>query len=148
MLLAGLLPSGEAQTSLTLVATGSSLPEPLYVAWEDAYHAQHPETQFRYLPEGTSESARKIFAGVGALGGGEGPIRKKGENTPAPGIAAGLIWHPLVYNLPNTPGDLRLSGPVLADIFLGKVKSWNHPAIAKLNPGMKFPAQRFTGFHR
>ena len=149
MLLAGLLPSGEAQTSLTLVATGSSLPEPLYVAWEDAYHAQHPETQFRYLPEGTSESARKILAGVGDLGGGDAPIlENEVKNAAVLELPTVLIGIAIVYNLPNTPGDLRLSGPVLADIFLGKVKSWNDPAIAKLNSAMKLPAQPIQVIHR
>src|SRR5882757_4920089 len=43
------LPGGNAQSSMTIVATGSSLPEPLYIAWGDEYHKQHPETQFRYI---------------------------------------------------------------------------------------------------
>jgi len=146
---AGLLPTGEAQTSITLVATGSSLPEPLYVAWGDAYHAQHSETQLRYLPEGTGESARKILAGVGDLGGGDAPIPENDVKSAAvlelPTVLIGIA---VVYNLPNTPGDLRLSGPVLADIFLGKTKSWNDPAIAKLNPAMKLPAEPIQVIHR
>ena len=146
---AGLLPTGEAQTSITLVATGSSLPEPLYVAWGDAYHAQHSETQLRYLPEGTGESARKILAGVGDLGGGDAPIPENDVKSAAvlelPTVLIGIA---VVYNLPNTPGDLRLSGPVLADIFLGKAKVWNDPAIAKLNPAMKLPAEPIQVIHR
>jgi phosphate transport system substrate-binding protein len=149
MLLAGLLPPGQAQTSVTLVATGSSLPEPLYVAWGDAYHAQHPETQLRYLPEGTGESARKILAGVGDLGGGDAPIPENDiKNAAVLELPTVLIGIAIVYNLPNTPGDLRLSGPVLADIFLGKVKSWSDPAIAKLNPAMNLPAQPIHVVHR
>src|SRR5260370_4005604 len=149
MLLAGLLPTGQAQTSVTLVATGSSLPEPLYVAWGDAYHAQHPQTQLRYLPEGTGESARKILAGVGDLGGGDAPIPDNDIKDAAvlelPSVLIGIA---IVYNLPNTPGDLRLSGQVLAALLLGKVKSWNDPAIAKLNPAMKLPAEPLHVVHR
>jgi phosphate transport system substrate-binding protein len=149
MLLAGLLPGAEAQTSVTLVATGSSLPEPLYVAWGDAYHAQHPETQLRYLPEGTGESARKVLAGVGDLGGGDAPIPENEiKNAAVLELPTVLIGIAIVYNLPNIQGDLRLSGPVLADIFLGKVKSWNDPAIAKLNPAMKLPPQPIQVIHR
>jgi phosphate transport system substrate-binding protein len=150
-LLVGLSPTGQAQTSVTLVATGSSLPEPLYVAWGDAYHAQHPETQLRYLAEGTSESARKILAGVGDLGGGDAPTQETDLKRAAVRVVelpTVLIGIAIVYNLPNTPGDLRLSGPVLADIFLGKAKSWNDPAIAKLNPGMKLPVQPIQVIHR
>jgi len=149
--LASLPTTGQAQSSVTLVATGSSLPEPLYVAWGDAYHAQHPGTQLRYLPEGTSESARKILAGVGDLGGGDAPTQendRKHAAVPVLEVPTVLIGIAVVYNLPNTPGDLRLSGPVLADIFMGKAKSWNHPAIAKLNPGMKLPAQPVQVIHR
>jgi phosphate transport system substrate-binding protein len=149
--IAGLLAASQAQTQVTLVATGSSLPEPLYVAWGDAYHAEHPETQLRYLPEGTSESARKILAGVGDLGGGDAPTPEnelKRASVPVLELPTILIGIAIVYNLPNTPGGLRLSGPVLADIFLGKVKSWNDPAVAKLNPTMKLPAQPIQVVHR
>ena len=150
-LLSGFFPSGEAQKSITLVATGSSLPEPLYIAWGDAYHAQHPETQLRYLPEGTGESARKILAGVGDLGGGDAPIPESGAKTaalPVLELPTVLIGIAVVYNLPNTFGDLRLTGPVLADIFLGRVKLWNDSEIAKLNPAMKLPAQPIQVIHR
>jgi phosphate transport system substrate-binding protein len=150
-LLSGFLSSGQTQKSITLVATGSSLPEPLYIAWGDAYHAQHPATQLRYLPEGTGESARKILAGVGDLGGGDAPIPESGAKTaalPVLELPTVLIGIAVVYNLPNTPGDLRLTGPVLADIFLGRVKLWNDPEIIKLNPAMKLPAQPIQVIHR
>ena len=144
-------PSGRTQSTVTLVATGSSLPEPLYIAWGDAYHKQHPETQLRYLPEGTAESARKILAGIGDLGGGDAPTPEKDLKAAAspvlelPSVLIGIV---IVYNLPAAPGDLKLTGPVLADIFLGKTKSWNDPAIARLNPEMKLPAQPIQVIHR
>ena len=150
-LLSGFFPAGLAQKSITLVATGSSLPEPLYVAWGDAYHAQHPGTRLRYLSEGTGESARMILAGVGDLGGGDAPIPEnvvKNGAIPVLELPTVLIGIAVVYNLPNTPGDLRLTGPLLADIFLGKAKLWNDPAIAKLNPEMKLPAQPIQVIHR
>ena len=54
-----------------------------------------------------------------------------------------------VVNLPGVaPGQLKFSGPVLADIFLGKITKWNDPAIAKLNPGMTLPATDITVVHR
>lgn len=141
----------QSQNSVTLVATGSSLPEPLYIAWGDAYHKQHPETQLRYLPEGTAESARKILAGIGDLGGGDAPTPEKDLKSAAypvlelPSVLIGIV---IVYNLPAAPGDLKLTGPVLADVFLGKIKSWDDPAIARLNPEMKLPAQPIQVIHR
>ena len=53
-----------------------------------------------------------------------------------------------VYNVPGVDGELKFSGPVLADIYLGKIKKWNDPAIAKLNPGVKLPATDITVVHR
>jgi len=142
---------GQAQSSITLVATGSSLPEPLYVAWGDAYHAQHLATQMRYLPEGTGDSARKILSGVGDLGGGDAPVPEnsiRGAATPVLELPTVVIGIAIVYNLPSTSGELRLSGQVLADIFLGKVKTWNDPAITRLNPDMKLPVQSIHVIHR
>src|SRR5215470_6368884 len=135
-------PAADAQNSVTLVATGSSLPEPLYIAWGDAYHKQHPETQLRYLAEGTSESARKILAGTGDLGGGDAPTPEKDLKSAAtpvlelPSILIGIV---VTYNLPAVSGELKLAGPVIADIYLGKIKSWSDPAIAHLNPELKLP---------
>ena len=128
------LPGGNAQSSMTIVATGSSLPEPLYIAWGDEYHKQHPETQFRYIAEGTAESSRKILAGIGDMGGGDAPTPEKElKNAASPilELPAVLIGIVIVYNLPATAGELRLSGPVLADVFLGKVKTWSDPEIAQ-----------------
>jgi phosphate transport system substrate-binding protein len=139
-----------AQDRITLVATGSSLPEPLYVAWADEYHKANPTVVIRYLPQGTGESAQSIIAGSGDLGGGDAPIPDKQlkEGQPILQLPSVLIGIVIVYNLPDAPGDLRLTGPVVAEIFLGKIKMWNDPAIAKLNPDMKLPAQPIQVIHR
>jgi phosphate transport system substrate-binding protein len=145
------LPASFAQSRLSLVATGSSLPEPLYLAWADEYHKQHQDVQIRYLPEGTAASSREILAGVGDMGGGDAPNPDKDlKNAKVkilelPSVLIGIV---IVYNLPSTPGELRLSGPVLADIFLGKIKMWNDPALASLNPQVRLPAQRIEVIHR
>ena len=144
-------PNGNAQDQVALVATGSSLPEPLYIAWGDKYHEVHPAVQLRYLPEGTGSSGLKILAGIGDLGGGDAPISDKDlkdAKVPVLELPTVLIGIAIVYNVPNTPGELRLSGPVLADLFLGKIKTWNDPAIAKLNADMKLPALPVEVIHR
>jgi phosphate transport system substrate-binding protein len=151
LFVAAIQPNGRAQASIALVATGSSLPEPLYVAWGDKYHETHPAVQLRYLPEGTANSGLKIVSAVGDLGGGDAPIPDK-ELKDAAGpilqLPSVLIGIAIVYNLPSAPGELRLSGPVVADIFLGKIKTWNDPAIAKLNPEIKLPALPIQVVHR
>lgn len=147
-----LFPSvSSGQSSIMLVATGSSLPAPLYQSWADEYHKQHPEIQFRYLPEGTAESANRILSGAGDLGGGDAPIPEKDLKAAAHPIVelpAVLIGIAVIYNVPGVRSDLRLSGPALANIYLGKTKTWNDPEIAKLNPGMKLPNLSIQVMHR
>lgn len=144
-------PRGAAQASITLVATGSSLPEPLYVLWAAEYHKLHPETQLRYLPEGTAESANRILSGSGDFGGGDAPIPKeqlKDASHPILELPTVLIGIAVVYNLPGVQAGLRFSGPVLANIYLGKTTSWNDPEIAKLNPDVKLPVLSIRVLHR
>jgi phosphate transport system substrate-binding protein len=144
------VPSTVGQDRITLVATGSSLPEPLYVGWADEYHKLNPLVVIRYLPQGTAESGLSILSGSGDLGGGDAPIPDKQlkADDPILQLPSVLIGIVIVYNLPDAPGDLRLTGPVVAEIFLGKIKTWNDPAIAKLNPDMKLPAQPIQVIHR
>jgi phosphate transport system substrate-binding protein len=140
-----------AQASITLVATGSSLPEPLYVFWGDEYHKQHPETQLRYLPEGTEESANRILSGTGDLGGGDAPIPErqlKDAAHPVVELPTVLIGIAVVYNVPGAQAEIRLSGPVLANIYLGKITSWDHPEIAKINSHVKLSALTIKVMHR
>jgi phosphate transport system substrate-binding protein len=142
---------GSAQNSVILVATGSSLPEPLYIAWGDEYHRAHPEVQLRYLPEGTSESAARILAGSGDFGGGDAPIpdkQLKEASRPVVELPSILIGIAVVYNLPGASTSVRLSGPVLANIFLGKTTSWHDPEIVKLNPEIKLPNLAIQVVHR
>jgi phosphate transport system substrate-binding protein len=142
---------GVAQIPVTLVATGSSLPEPLYVVWSYEYQKAHPEVQVRYLPEGTAESAARILAGNGDFGGGDAPIpdiQLRMATRQIVELPTVLIGIAVVYNLPGISGGVRLSGPVLASIFLGKTTSWRDPEIVKLNPDLRLPNLPIKVMHR
>jgi len=146
-----LSPDGLAQTQMVLVATGSTMPEPLYVLWGDEYHKLHPETQLRYLPVGTGESAKQVLSGVGDLGGGDAPIPEeqlKGAAHAVVELPTVLVGIAVFYNVPGTGGNIRLSGPVLANIYLGKTTSWSDPEIARLNSDSKLPALPIKVLHR
>jgi phosphate transport system substrate-binding protein len=146
-----LSPDSLAQTQMVLVATGSTMPAPLYVLWGDEYHKLHPETQLRYLAVGTSESANRILSGVGDLGGGDAPIPEKQLREAAhaavelPTVLVGIA---VFYNVPGSAMSIRLSGPVLANIYLGKTTSWSDPEIARLNPDDKLPDLPIKVLHR
>jgi len=140
-----------AQDTITLVVTGSSMPEPLYQVWNEQYHSQRASTQIRYLPGGTADSARNVLAGTGDFGGGDAPIPGRdleSSGKPILELPTVLIGIVVVYELPGANSELKLTGPVLASIFLGKIKNWNDPTIAKLNPDMNFPDLPIQVFHR
>jgi len=94
----------------------------------------------RYVPSGTSEGIKQISHSVGDFGAGEaqltGQERKEGSLIELPVVLIGIVP---IYNLPEVHQKLRLSGEVLAEIFLGEVKMWNAPPIAKLNPEIALP---------
>src|SRR5258707_3620800 len=150
--LAILSPDGLAQTQMVLVTTGSTMPEPLYMLWGDEYHKVHPETQLRYLAVGTGESANRVLSGTGGdLGGGDAPIPEKQLKTAAhaavelPTVLVGIA---VFYNVPGSATSIRLSGPVLANIYLGKTTSWSDPEIARLNPDAKLSDLPIKVLHR
>src|SRR5258708_111883 len=142
---------GLGQTQMVRVSTGSTMAEQLYVLWGDEYHKLHPETQLRYLAVGTSESANRVLSGVGDLGGGDAPIPEeqlKGAAHPALELPTVLVGVAVFYNVPGRATSIRLSGQVLANIYLGRTTSWSDPEIARLNPDGKLPDLLIKVLHR
>lgn len=140
-----------SQETVVLVETGSSMPEPLYKNWIEQFHRQQPSTDIRYMATGSAESARNILAGSGDLGGGDAPIPEaqlRAAGKPILELPAVLIGIVIIYELPDVKGELKLTGPVVASIFLGKIKTWNDPAITKLNPEMNLPDLPIQVLHR
>ena len=141
----------DGQGSTVLVVTGSSMPEPLYALWNDEYHKQQPTVQVRYLPEGSGAGASRVVNGEGDFAGGDAPIPEKdlkaatSKVVELPTVLIGIV---VVYNLPALAGELHLTGPVLASIYLGKITVWNDPALVKLNPDAKLPARAIQVLHR
>src|SRR5579859_5877698 len=139
------------QDSTVLVVTGSSMPEPLYLLWNDEYHKQQPTVKVRYLPEGSGAGASRVLTGTGDFAGGDAPIPEKelkGATNKVVELPTVLIGIVVIYNLPRATGELHLSGPVLADIYLGKITAWNNPALVKLNPETRLPALPIKVVHR
>lgn len=129
-----------AQDTVVLVGSGSTVPAPLFSKWNEEYNKRNPALQTRYLPIGTSESISEISRGVGDFGAGEAPLtatqRADGSLIEVPTILIAIVP---IYNLPGVEGELRLSGAVLADIFLGRVRTWDSASIAQLNPQLSLP---------
>jgi phosphate transport system substrate-binding protein len=128
------------QSAIVLVGSGSSVPAPLYNRWTQEYAKHSHNIQMRYLPVGTSEGIKQISHGSGDFGAGEARLtdkeRKEGSLIELPAVLIAIVP---IYNVPEVNQELRLSGEVLAAIFLGDVKTWNAPQIAKLNPEISLP---------
>jgi phosphate transport system substrate-binding protein len=138
-----IVPDASGQQSSVLVGSGSALPEALYLDWIQQFHFVSPAIQLRYLPLGTQESIRQVLSGVSDFGGGDGPIQDttlKQSRVQMLELPTAIVGVAIVCNVPGVAGEVSLSGPVVADIFLSKITSWNDPEIAKLNPGVKLPA--------
>ena len=147
-----------AMASVSLVATahaetitgaGSTWVYPLVAKWAAAYK-EKTGTEVNYASIGSGGGIKQIESGVVAFGASDMPLTpddlSKNKLIQFPTAIAG---EDLVYNLPGIePGKLILSGPVVADIYMAKIKKWNDAAIAKLNPGVKLPDTAITVVHR
>jgi phosphate transport system substrate-binding protein len=124
---------------VVLVGAGSSVPLPLYRKWADLYNETNKTVQLQYVAMGNVEGIAQITRGISDFGAGEVPLspeeRKSGNLTELPVVMIAIVP---IYNLPGSP-QLRLSGEVLAEIYLGHIKTWNDSAITKLNPGTSLP---------
>jgi phosphate transport system substrate-binding protein len=129
-----------AADSIVLVGSGSSVPVPLYRKWAEEYNKRGSAIQFQYLPVGTSEGIKQISRGVGDFGAGEVPLtakeRTEGNLMELPVVLIGIVP---IYKLPGVTQELRFSGELLAEIYLGQIKTWNAPQIARLNPNVALP---------
>ena len=134
------VPTIKAQGALVLVGSGSTVPAPLVSKWTEVYNQRATNVKIRYVASGTDEGITAISHGSGDFAMGEVPLTSqqhlKSGLIPVPAVVIGIVP---IYNLPGNPPDLRFSGEVLADIFLGRIKNWNSPVLGKLNPGVKFP---------
>jgi phosphate transport system substrate-binding protein len=133
--------ASRAPNAVVLVGSGSSVPAPLYSRWAQEYAKHNSKIQMRYLIVGTSEGIKQISHRAGDFAAGEAQLtekeRKEGNLIELPVVLIGIVP---IYNLPEVRQGLRLSGEVLAEIFLGNVKTWNAPQIVKLNPDITLPS--------
>ena len=143
--------------SVTLLAqaqingAGATFPNPIYSKWFSEYAKIKPGVLINYQSLGSGAGIRQLTNQTVFFGATDGPM-----TTDQLQAAPGKILHlPTVlgavvpvYQVAGVSADLKFTGPLLADIFLGKVVKWNDPAIAKVNPGVKLPDTEITVVHR
>jgi phosphate transport system substrate-binding protein len=142
---------GAAAAQTTLNGAGATFPNPIYQKWFSEYHNAHPDLQINYQSIGSGGGIRQLSAGTVDFGASDGPmtdqqlVDAKQKIYHLPTVLGAVVP---AYNVPGVSGEVKFSGPVLADIFMGKITNWNDKAIAKLNPGVSFPDRAIVIVHR
>ncbi len=134
--------------SPTITGAGATFPYPLYVKWAENYQ-QQTGVNVNYQPIGSGGGIQQIQAKTVDFGASDKPLSnaelQKNQLTQFPTVVGGVVT---VVNLSGLSKTLVLSGPILADIYLGKITQWNDPKISALNPNLTLPKQSITVIHR
>jgi len=141
--------SSWAASAADISGAGATFPYPVYAKWADAYKKE-TGNGLNYQSIGSGGGIKQIKAKTVTFGASDAPLTGKELDE------AGLAQFPMVMggivpvvNLEGfKPGELVLDGPTLAKIYLGEIKSWDDPAIKKLNPSAKLPKQAIALVHR
>jgi phosphate transport system substrate-binding protein len=132
-----------------ITGAGATFPYPIYAKWAEAYKASSGNG-LNYQSIGSGGGIKQIKAKTVDFGASDMPLSAeeldKEGLTQFPAIMGGVV--PVVNIDGVKPGQLKLTGPVLADIYLGKITKWVAPEIAALNPGVKLPTTDITVVHR
>ena len=135
----------------SLVGAGATFPNPIYQKWFTEYSTSHPGVTMNYQSLGSGAGIRQVIAGTVDFGASDGPMTDEQlKQCPEKILHIPTVLGAVVpaYNIPGVKQELRFTPELLADIFLGKIGNWNDPAIAKVNPGVKFPNQSIVVVHR
>jgi phosphate transport system substrate-binding protein len=132
-----------------ITGAGATFPYPIYAKWAEMYK-KATGNGLNYQSVGSGAGIKQIKAKTVDFGASDMPLPADELNQAGlfqfPAIMGGVVT---VVNLDGiAPGQLKLTGPVVADIYLGKITKWNDQAIAALNPGVRLPAEDITVVHR
>jgi phosphate transport system substrate-binding protein len=132
-----------------ITGAGATFPYPIYAKWAEAYKKE-TGTGLNYQSIGSSGGLKQIRAKTVTFGASDAPVKgadlDKDNMVQFPAIIGGTVP---VFNLEGfKPGQIKITGEVLADMFMGWIVNWNDPKIAALNPGVKLPDQTITVVHR
>jgi len=141
--------AASAATAADITGAGATFPYPVYAKWAEAYKAKSGNGM-NYQSIGSGGGIKQIQNKTVDFGASDMPLKpeelEKIGLMQFPTVVGGDV--PVVNLKGVKPGEMKLTGPVLADIYLGKIKKWNDPAIAKLNKALSLPDQDITVVHR
>ncbi|HMB46431.1 MAG TPA: phosphate ABC transporter substrate-binding protein PstS [Candidatus Methanoperedens sp.] len=140
----------KAPETITLIGAGATFPYPLLSKWSSEYNKINPNIQINYQSVGSGAGIQQITARTVNFGATDAPLTEQEFSS-----VSGILQIPettgavvVAYNLPGIQKGVKLSGDVVADIFLGKINKWNDPRITLINPDIQFPDKEIIVVHR
>ncbi len=139
------LAGGSAKKAGVLNGAGATFPFPLISQWQKDYESK-TGTKINYNPIGSGGGIAAITSRTVDFGASDAPLTP--DQFKACNGCVQIPWvlsaNSVLYNLPGVPNNLRLTGPIIAGIYLGHVTQWNAPAIKRINPGVNLPNTKIT----
>ncbi|MDL5502115.1 MAG: phosphate ABC transporter substrate-binding protein PstS, partial [Candidatus Methanoperedens sp.] len=142
--------TAKAPATVTLNGAGATFPYPLISKWSSEYNKIKPDVQINYQSVGSGAGIKQITERTVDFGASDAPLTEKEFSN-----ISGILQIPesigavvVAYNLPGIQTGVKLSGDVVADIFLGKIKKWNDPRIVSINSGIQLPDKDIIVAHR
>ncbi|MBK9160516.1 MAG: phosphate ABC transporter substrate-binding protein PstS [Nitrosomonadales bacterium] len=141
--------AGAGMAAATITGAGATFPYPVYAKWAEAYNAK-TGVAMNYQSIGSGGGIKQITAKTVDFGASDKPLKPaeldKDGLLQFPTVIGGVV--PVVNVAGIAAGQIKLTGTVLADIFLGKINKWNDPALVALNKDVKLPDENITVVHR
>lgn len=139
-----------ANEQFQINVAGATFPYPLIQKWVTKYEQLYPNVQFNYQALGSGTGVKDFIGDSMDFDASDAPLSKTeaakaGDALHIPETIGAAV---VAYNLPGIPSGLNLTGDVIANIYLGKINTWNDTRIQSLNPGFQLPAQPITTVHR
>ncbi|MBZ5506855.1 MAG: phosphate ABC transporter substrate-binding protein PstS [Acidobacteriia bacterium] len=143
--------AGVSSAETALNGAGATFPNPIYQKWFSEYHNAHSDVKINYQSIGSGGGIQQLTAGTVDFGASDGPMtdeqlaKVSGKVFHIPTVLGAVVP---TYNITGVTSELKFSGEVLADIYLGNIQKWNDPRLGKSNPGVKFPDEEIVVVHR
>jgi phosphate transport system substrate-binding protein len=152
---AAVLMAGIASAQTTINGAGATFPDPIYKKWFNEYHKVHGDLQFNFQALGSGAGINQVTAGTVDFGASDALMtdaqiadfktKQKTDILALPTVLGAVVP---IYNVAGLSKPLNLTGPILADIFMGKIKKWNDPALVKVNAGVTLPGADIVVVYR
>ena len=145
-------PPEDAAAALSQInGAGATFPNPIYSKWFSDYNKLHANVRINYQPIGSGGGIRQLSERTVFFGASDQPMTDEMlAKAPGPVLHFPTVLGAVVpaYNVEGVDAQIKFTGPIIADIFLGKITKWNDPALTKINPGVKLPSTAITVVHR